>query len=257
MSLKRGRATSNPDDEETTIFKSSEILDRSSRFLGFCSLSDTAKSLQALPEVSNASHRIVAWRRPSTQRSLSKEKVYELGHDDDGEKYGGKALESVLSTRRIEGTVMVARWWGGVLLGPVRFEHIKRCANDAISQWQEADEEQTKKLKLAAEEEDKEKIDQVLSERDQSIQTLRALLAEKTHATTSSPDPGNSQPFKAPDYAKMPIQTLRKLENVRDKTIAWLLAKIEEAENQDLQVKEPHQPQGSVQASQGNSDTGL
>ena len=159
------------------------------------------------------------------------------GHDDDGEKYGGKALSSVMAAMDVEGAVVVARWYGGVMLGPVRFEHMKACARDAVSAWVRAEKEVARKrAKVRADEEVREQLVKVLPERDQSIIVLRGLLAEKTQLPSSGPGSGNA-PAKAPNYDALPVATLQKLEQVRDATIGWILQQIEKAESSRVSIQ--------------------
>lgn len=111
-------------------------------------LTATIKKLQSHAAFLDADHRMVAWRKRSAQRTLlgttsttttttttAGPALYTTGSEDDGEKYGGKRLERVLSDMDVEGAVVVARWYGGVLLGPVRFSHIENCAREAIQKW--------------------------------------------------------------------------------------------------------------------------
>ena len=226
MSQKRARSAS---PESTLIFTSSPIEDRSSKFIAFYSPTLSAKELQAHSEFKSASHRIAAWRKPSSQRALSAQRLLDTGHYDDGEKYGGKALEKVLIETDVEGAVVVARWYGGVLLGPVRFDHIKNCARDAIAQWTQKSERSAKKAKTLEDAAEKEKLIKTLPERDQSIAVLRDLLAEKSQQPSSSPN-GKGATSKVPNYATMPLATLQKLEQVRDATIGWILKQIEKVE---------------------------
>ncbi len=147
------------EEEEEEVFVSAPILDRSSTFVAHFhplrvgsgtrskpkSLTSDIKSQQNHPAFSSADHRMVAWRRPSTQRTLlgatgtgtatARNVICTTGSDDDGEKYAGKRLERVLIDLNVEGTVVVARWYGGIMLGPVRFTHIENAAKDAIRQW--------------------------------------------------------------------------------------------------------------------------
>ncbi|KAJ9120021.1 hypothetical protein QFC22_002918 [Naganishia vaughanmartiniae] len=55
---------------------------------------------------------------------------------DDGEQYGGAHLLKVLNE---EGTVDVlvvcSRWFGGTMLGPIRFHHIEKSARTALEGW--------------------------------------------------------------------------------------------------------------------------
>ena len=227
MSNKRARSVSPA--PLSRIFKSSPIEDRSSTFVAFYSPTLAAKELQAHSEFKSASHRIAAWRKPSSQRALNTQRLMETGHDDDGEKYGGKTLEKVLIEMEVEGAVVVARWYGGVMLGPVRFDHIKNSARDAIMHWSQDRERSAKKAKVREDEVERERLIQTLPERDQSIIVLRNLLTEKSRQSSSAPGSQNS-PAKTPDYSTLPLATLEKLEQVRDATIGWILKQIEKAE---------------------------
>ena len=232
MSLKRARSVS---PELADVSTSPVIQDRSSRFIGLYSPALTPKELRSRSDIQDATHRMAAWRRPSSQRSLSSKPLLESGHDDDGEKYGGKAIEKVMEAMNIQGTVVVARWYGGVLLGPVRFDHIRDCARAAVSKWVDGNEKATKMKKIESEDEEKKRLETILRERDESIALLRGLLAEKKQ--TSSQRSGS--PPKVPDYSKQPLHVLRKLEDVRDATIGWILKGIEEAEKASEDFKRP------------------
>ena len=234
MSQKRIRSVSPA--SPSAIFRSSPIEDRSSTFVAFYSPTLAAKELQAHSEFKSASHRIAAWRKPSSQRALNAQRLLETGHDDDGERYGGKALERVLIEMELEGAVVVARWYGGVMLGPVRFDHIKNSARDAIMQWSRDTERSAKKAKIQEDEAEKERLMQTLPERDQSIIVLRDLLAEKSQQSSSALG-GKINPAKTPDYSTLPLATIEKLEQVRDATIGWILKQIETAEK--VQADEP------------------
>lgn len=235
MSQKRARSISPA--PPSRIFKSSPIEDRSSTFVAFYSPILAAKELQAHSEFKSASHRIAAWRKPSSQRALNAQRLLETGHDDDGEKYGGKTLEKVLIEMEVEGAVVVARWYGGVMLGPVRFDHIKNSARDAIMQWSQDRERSAKKAKVREDEAEKERLIQTLPERDQSIIVLRDLLTEKSRHSSSAPGSQNS-PAKTPDYSTLPLTALEKLEQVRDATIGWILKQIEKAEKAQAEESE-------------------
>ena len=227
MSQKRLRSAS--PESPSLIFRSSPIEDRSSKFIAYYSPTLAAKELQAQTEFKSASHRIAAWRKPSRQRALNAQPLWETGHDDDGEKYGGKALEKVLVETNVEGAVVVARWYGGVLLGPVRFDHIRNTARDAIIQWSQNRERSAKRAKIREDEAEKERLIGALPERDQSITVLRDLLAEKSQQASSTPS-GKNKLAKTPEYSTLPLATLQKLEHVRDATIGWILKQIEKAE---------------------------
>lgn len=243
MSRKRVRSPSpsatTPSDQ---IYRSEPIEDRDSTFVGLYSPKLNVKVLQASADIQSATHRMAAWRMPSTQRTLAStaqhgpQSLYDVGSDDDGEKWAGKKLETVLANLKIEGCVIVARWYGGTMLGPVRFAHIEKCAKSAISAWHVAEGETWKRQKAEAQEkEDKQKLEKILAERDSSIVVLRSLLAEKrrleagkvsfqvscTNSTTST---------KSIDYTTMSLQALGRLEKARDATLAFILKEIDKVE---------------------------
>jgi len=245
MSLKRARSPSpapaidipHPD---ARIYCSTPIEDRSSIFIAHYSPSLPAKSLQAHPEFKSATHRMAAWRKSSRQRALSASAplLYDTGSDEDGERYAGKKMERVLEEMDVNGAVVVARWYGGVLLGPVRFNHIETCARQAIGKWvkecKNSGDEASKKRRVEADDDERKRLAQELTERDNSIAVLRALLTDKSHGTTNlhgnTGTTSSGSTSKAIDYTKMPLDALRRLDKARDATIAWLLREIDKAE---------------------------
>ncbi|KIW13216.1 hypothetical protein PV08_08403 [Exophiala spinifera] len=272
--------------DDGDIFSSSPILDRSSTFVAHfhpltssstsstpgqatkqASLTSTVKAFQSHADFASADHRMVAWRRPSAQRTLglgpatsATKPIYTVGSDDDGEKYAGKRLERVLIDLDAEGVVVVARWYGGILLGPVRFTHIEMVAREAIGKWKSRQEGQAKRQKTIAsshqetpsvsgpsatdEAHQQAKLAKQLVERDSSIVVLRGLLAEKTaklqeggetssQATSTPTTQPSMSPAKKIDYSEMPLQRLRQLDKARDATIAFILKQIDLAEEEE------------------------
>jgi len=263
MSQKRKHSpdTSSGSANSASIYRSEPIEDRSSTFVGYFSPTLPAKELQSLPEFKSASHKILAWRKESNQRSLTGTLQYTVGHDDDGEKSGGKKVEKVLESMRVAGACVVARWYGGVMLGPVRFTHMEDCAKAAMRKWQENEaEERSKKRKLEEEGIEKRKLVRALSERDQSIDVLRKLAGEKekkvregilagvdaltsrdgnmqqdgevAKADTQDSAQGELVPAAKPavDYSTMPLDRLKALDKARDATLSFLLKRIDKAE---------------------------
>lgn len=221
-----------PTESDDQIYMSSPIHDRSSTFIahfhpgdpsvapssassstlsdkpGPVSLTQSIKAVQSHPDLASADHRIVAWRRRSSQRTLSAKVTFTTGSDDDGEKYAGKRLEKVLIDLDVQGTVVVARWYGGVLLGPVRFTHMEMVAREAIKMYQRATHrtggdgpDSEKRPKIAGDsagaaggvgnslcdDADRVRLARQLVERDKSIIILRELLAEKTSLAAQTP----------------------------------------------------------------------
>lgn len=72
--------------------------------------------------IARATHNIMAWRlRDAATGALS------CDNDDDGEDAAGGRLAFVLESMKVDNAVVVvSRWFGGILLGPLRF----KCIND-------------------------------------------------------------------------------------------------------------------------------
>lgn len=230
MSAKRP-ASSSPSRDEPPVYISPAIVDRSSTFIGHYSPVLTAKEISKLPELESASHKIAAWRFPSAQRTVkpTAQTLYETGHDDDGEKNGGRTIEKLLENMQVTGAVVVARWYGGVMLGPVRFQHMETAGRNAIKAWRDEEAlKQREKRQKNEDAEDKIRLPDVLEERDRSIIVLRGLLAEKTGK--SKAEVVAMTPSKKMEYGGMTLESLRKLEGARDRTIAFLLKQIDAEE---------------------------
>ena len=190
---------------------------------------------------------MTAWRFRGHQQTISGVGVLDLGHDDDGETYGGSNLERLLDRERVEGAVCVARWFGGTMLGKVRFEHIRAVAAEAIEEWRK-ETEGVKRRKV--EEEEKPKLVGLLLERDESVRVLRGMLLEKSKENTGTGrsaggdgndvNGGSNETQRMRDiYEGMEITLLRKMEKARDRTIEVLLGKIDAAERaQDVKKDE-------------------
>jgi putative IMPACT (imprinted ancient) family translation regulator len=195
MSRKRPRSSSpssadGPDPNHQS-FRSGAVKDRGSTFIALFSPTAPTEDLQDQSDFKTATHRIAAWRKLSAQRALlsgPRHRLFDTGHDDDGEQYAGKRLEKVLTELNVVGAVVVARWYGGILLGPARFTHIENCAREAIEKWrmstvtgkEEVDHPAAQKRKLVDNEARRSALVRVLEERDHSISVLRGLLQEKT-----------------------------------------------------------------------------
>lgn len=236
MALKRERSPLS--EESVHIFRSEKIQHETSAFIGAFSPSLTAKALQDLPEFRTASHRIAAWRKPSKQKSLtpSSKVLYDLGHDDDGEKWAGSRLQHVLNDTGTEGVVVVARWYGGHNIGPIRFTHIETCAKQAIWSWKVANEaakkEHAAKKQRVEEETSRKELVENLRERDLNIFVLRKLLADKK-AKLEDTEPAPPTPSKSlQDYGKMTMEALQRVDKARDATIAFILKQIDKVDEE-------------------------
>ena len=109
-----------------------------------------AAYLKRDPKVARASHNVLAFRKrlpaPSARGAVGDEKnesdadrtddssvSFACDHDDDGEHGAGKGLSHLLRVTESEDVcVVVTRWFGGVHLGPRRFQCINNAARDAL-----------------------------------------------------------------------------------------------------------------------------
>ncbi|KAF3901410.1 hypothetical protein AA313_de0207986 [Arthrobotrys entomopaga] len=238
----------------SALYVSKTIEDRASTFTAYFSPTAPSRQLQSHPDFATASHRILAWRKPSaSQKTLTGFPTFNAGADDDGEIFAGKKLLRLLDDYKVEGSIVVARWYGGKLLGPVRFQHIETVAKEAIRAYladkngegSAASGEAAKKIKVSKEDDKKEKEDLVeeLQNRDESIVVLRDLLDQKMGKTNNDAEAGKSSQkddgtakTRTIDYASMPLERLRQLDKARDNTIAFLLKKIDQIENQQTSL---------------------
>jgi hypothetical protein len=179
--------------------------------------------------------------------------LYDAGHDSDGEKGAGRRLERLMADEGLEGSLVVGRWFGGVMLGPVRFSHIEEVAKRAVRAarsdpaYQQRDALTMKRARVMSprignnspapkkpvdeEAENKKKTDLMatLKERDGSIAVLRQLLEDK-RARIEGRQTVPVTPAKTMSYPRMPFPALRALEKVRDATVAFLLKELDKAD---------------------------
>ncbi|KAG8623790.1 hypothetical protein KVT40_008766 [Elsinoe batatas] len=265
-SLKRTRSPSPPPASDQ-IFESSPLHDRKSTFQGFFSPSLPPYDLQHLPSFSSASHKVLAYRIPvsaplsSTKKSRqstlafgaagTSKSALQTGQDDDGEQYAAKHVARVLGDLNVVGSLVVARWYGGVMLGPVRFKHIEDVAREAVKVFfsslgkgksgatvgagKVADDVQEDGAGETQAEE-MGRLVRELKERDESILSLRKLLEQKKvllgslEGKSEAEGKGQPSPTRKMDYTGMDLKRLHAMDQARDKTIAFLLKQIDETE---------------------------
>lgn len=211
-----------------SIFTSEALHDRESIFQGYFSPNLSPKELQSHDDVASATHRILASRLPSSkQKTLSGTPIISTTTDDDGEKYGAKRVLSVLEAEKVTGSLIVARWYGGVMLGPVRFTHMETVGREAVAAWRTWEAEQREGERRAkAEAFERERLVKELKERDESVVALRGLLDLKNGGSVQ----GAGAKKVVLDYGGMELSRLRMLDKARDSTIAFLLKQIDAAE---------------------------
>lgn len=205
-----------------TATVSAPIEDRKSRFKGYfipCrSLKDLAhyrSLLHSLPELADADHRIMAWNVDKS-----------TGFDDDGEKWAGRRVLDILCADNDEGLLCVARWYGGILLGPARFDHIEHVAADAVATYHlsQGRSPEISSPTIAAprilDGGEKDRLIRTLRNKDMSVESLRNTIAAKKRETgQESP---HTSPCKEMNYERMQVEALKRLVIARDATIKSL-----------------------------------
>ncbi|AAS50420.1 AAR055Wp [Eremothecium gossypii ATCC 10895] len=113
---------------------SDPITDRSSTFIAYAahvnSEEDACLRIDQLKtdnKISKCAHLMTAWRIHGENGVAYKD------CDDDGEAAAGSRMLHLLNTMDAwDVVVAVARWFGGVHIGPDRFKHINSCTRDAL-----------------------------------------------------------------------------------------------------------------------------
>ncbi|EJD01899.1 ribosomal protein S5 domain 2-like protein [Fomitiporia mediterranea MF3/22] len=208
-----GFVTSN-NPPPTSLATSTAIHDRDSTFIGTIYRASSPAEAQRIrtyhKHVFNhskpASHEISAWRCMVLKKGkdgLGGPDDFELTSrkDDDGEDRGGQSILRAMEKEGvIDVVVIVSRWFGGTLLGPVRFTHIETCTREVCQTFKAIEE-----VEAAIEE---------LKELDDQLAQLRAELATLSPSAPSNNQnsadgiepPGNSSTSvrkEAPDYRAM------------------------------------------------------
>jgi putative IMPACT (imprinted ancient) family translation regulator len=119
-------------DASPTSFHSSSIIDRKSKFVAHAKEVTTKEEAEAFwrkvqATEKGATHNILAYRLQLSDGNFMEE------YHDDGETYAGNRVLTLLKTLDARNVVVVVtRWFGGQLLGPVRFEHILKCSREVL-----------------------------------------------------------------------------------------------------------------------------
>ncbi|KAI8835895.1 Cgd2_2430-like protein, partial [Chytridium lagenaria] len=112
---------------------SNPITDRKSVFQGFCAtinnleeLDEVRRTLRLNGKIARSTHLMWAYR-------ISAHMIIRQDCDDDGEQAAGGRLLHLLQILELRNVVvLVARWYGGIQLGPARFKHINQAARDVL-----------------------------------------------------------------------------------------------------------------------------
>ena len=126
-----------------SIVAGPSFTEKKSTFQGFLlrdvtSLEQVDAMLRALrrdSRIARCSHLMAAWRIAlrGDPRDDPDGCVWAQDHDEDGETGAGRGLSHLLRvTQSADVCVVVARWFGGIHLGPARFQLINNCARDML-----------------------------------------------------------------------------------------------------------------------------
>ena len=150
------------------------------------------------------------------------------GFDDDGEKWAGRKVLDILTANEDEGLLCVARWYGGVMLGPVRFDHIIHVAADALATYHLSQRRSpvmavpTMKSPVRSGGGDgggEKKLVRMLRGKDMTVESLRGMIAEKKRERGETV---LQSPVKEKGYERMGTEVLKRLVAARDATIKSL-----------------------------------
>ncbi|GAA5892838.1 hypothetical protein JCM6882_000592 [Rhodosporidiobolus microsporus] len=142
-------ATTHTPRPPSPLVHSDPLTDRSSTFIAHaapCTSSSSASAFQSYIRALRApshpvecSHEMLGWRvvAPKPGKSgLESEEDWAVrdGGEDDGEKDGGSTIREVLRREgAVDVMVVVSRLYGGQMLGPARFAHIRTVTSQALS----------------------------------------------------------------------------------------------------------------------------
>ena len=162
----------------------------------------------------------------------------------------------MLNDTRTCGAVVVARWYGGQNIGPIRFTHIEASARAAIrnanvkgasyssssslpsSSSISRVQPSPKKAKgdtdadAAAQDAKRKELAAALQDRDYNISALRKLLSEKKARLQGDEEAEVVTPQKSLDYERMGLDALVRLDKARDATVAFILKQIDKVDEE-------------------------
>ncbi|GAA5901593.1 YigZ family protein [Sporobolomyces salmoneus] len=221
------------------IVSSSPITDRQSTFIAHaCPITHESQAslFQAHIRSSRSSshpidcdHEILAWRTMSLKvgkNGLGGEDDWTVktGGDDDGEKGGSREVQSAIQKEAaVDVAVVVSRLYGGVMLGPVRFQHMNKVATQALQRLSHA---------------------QTIPPLVDRLRSLDEEISQFTPKTNTKPT------VARPEYEGMPLDKLERLTTAREKKLE-LLKKRFQADEEALWKEVEKQEQ--AQAGRGDS----
>lgn len=221
-----------------TLFSSAPIRDRDSLFIAHavpCTSASAAHAFRAyvrqarIPtHLEDADHEIMCYRIISLKIGRTGEAesdfVVECEKDDDGENAAGAAMREIfIETATMDAVVVVSRWYGGVMLGPARFDHIKNCTRDVLAQLEHhlAMKELFSKLKLL----------------DVEIESYLSTTRVGSKVATTERDYEHEVDMTEATARRLLMAREKRLQLLRNQAIARLAAEVE-AEEEQVNVDE-------------------
>ncbi|WVN86748.1 uncharacterized protein L203_101920 [Cryptococcus depauperatus CBS 7841] len=130
--------------------------------------------------------------------------------DDNGEKFGGERILKVLREKSAVDVLSVCcRWYGGDLIGPIRFQHIATTVQTSFDSL-------LHKAQL-------QDLRQILEGLDDEIASLRAAISSSQTSSSKTMDGDNRQKGKYDTIDE--VSKLQRLVNAKEKTMIMLTKK--------------------------------
>ncbi|KAM0753828.1 ribosomal protein S5 domain 2-like protein [Meredithblackwellia eburnea MCA 4105] len=131
----------------TVLVNSPPLTDRKSTFVAHATFAKNehqakqfhsfVRALRAPNHPTPADHEILGWRtmglRLGKDGMKEEDWIVKSGGDDDDEKGGSNTVRKCLEEEAsVDVAVVVSRYWGGVMLGPDRFNHMRTVTKQAL-----------------------------------------------------------------------------------------------------------------------------
>ncbi|KAH9485499.1 Protein IMPACT-A [Psilocybe cubensis] len=215
------------------IATSQEVRDRGSLFVANIYRATTPEEARArlnhlkhtVHRQRKATHEISAWRcmvLKQGKSGLSGPEDFELvqGSKDDGESWaGGKVLKVMEDLAVIDAVVIVSRWYGGIMLGPVRFTHIETCATEVCKEFKRSEELQDCITTLRT-------LDDLLSVQREKLAALNNNESSGTNVPSSPAIHAIPRAAKKSDYSGIDLSKAKRLIHARENAIKGVKALI-------------------------------
>lgn len=124
------------------ITSSDAISDKRSKFVAHMAPVRSDRHVQLVLSFLRSQKNIAAAHHPAiyAYRYTDESGIMQRNNDDDGEDGAAGRIAFILEQLNVDGyIVVVTRWFGGILLGPIRFKHIMEVTKNILLTIPEAD----------------------------------------------------------------------------------------------------------------------